>query len=152
MVDIIEAQDIIDRYTALPGGLLECLHGLQGVYGYVPKETINLMADGFNLSRAEVHGVISYYHDFKTSPQGRKIVRICQAESCQAMGSRDLSARVEELLGIKVGETSENGDVTLEVVYCFGNCAISPNLEIDGKLHARVDKNNVENLLTGAAS
>ncbi|MDG1707828.1 MAG: NAD(P)H-dependent oxidoreductase subunit E [Emcibacteraceae bacterium] len=152
MVDIIEAQNIIDRYTALPGGLLECLHGLQGVYGYVPKETIDLMADGFNLSRAEVHGVISYYHDFTKSPRGKKIVRICQAEACQAMGSRELSARVEELLGIKVGETSENGEVSLEVVYCFGNCAISPNLEIDGKLHARVDKNNVEHLLNGAGS
>jgi len=152
MVDIREATDIIDRYTDLPGGLLECLHGVQSVYGFVPKETIDLMADGFNLSRAEVHGVISYYHDFKTSPQGRKVVRICQAEACQSMGSRELSTRVEEVLGIKVGKTSENGDVSLEVVYCFGNCAISPNIEIDGKLHARVDKNNVENLLSGDAS
>ncbi|MDG1438201.1 MAG: NAD(P)H-dependent oxidoreductase subunit E [Emcibacteraceae bacterium] len=152
MVDIREATDIIDRYTALPGGLLECLHGLQGVYGYVPKDTIDLMADGFNLSRAEVHGVISYYHDFKTSPQGRKIVRICLAEACQSMGSRDLSARVEELLGIKVGQTSENGDVSLEAVYCFGNCALSPNIEVDGKLHARVDKDNFENLMSGEIS
>jgi formate dehydrogenase subunit gamma len=152
MVDIVEAQDIIDSYTALPGGLLECLHGLQGVYGYVPKETIDLMADGFNLSRAEVHGVISYYHDFKKSPRGRKTVRICQAEACQAMGSRELSNRVEELLGVKVGQTSEDGAVSLEVVYCFGNCALSPNVEIDGKLHARVDKDNFDNLMQGVAS
>ena len=147
MVDIIGAKNIIDRYTALPGGLLECLHGLQGVYGYVPKETVDLMADGFNLSRAEVHGVISYYHDFKTSPQGRKVVRVCQAEACQSMGSRGLTDRVKEVLGIEMGDTSTDGEYSLEAVYCFGNCALSPNVEIDGKLHARVSSDNFERLL-----
>nr|WP_250646706.1 NAD(P)H-dependent oxidoreductase subunit E [Pseudemcibacter aquimaris] len=144
-----KAQEIIAEYTSLPGGVLECLHGLQGVFGYVPKETIDLIADGFNISRAEVYGVISYYHDFRTSPAGRKIVRICQAEACQAMGSRELTERVEEILGIQTGKTSENGDVTLEAVYCFGNCAISPNLEIDGKLHARVTGEKAAELLKG---
>lgn len=149
MVDLDKATDVINRFKDLQGGLLECLHALQHTFGYVPKETVDIMADGFNISRAEVHGVISYYHDFKTSPQGRKVVRICQAEACQAMGSRDLTKKVEALLGTEVGKTSDNGDYTLEAVYCFGNCALSPNLEIDGKLHARVAPDNFEAILKG---
>lgn len=149
MVDLDKATDVINRFKDLQGGLLECLHALQHVFGFVPKETIDSVADGFNISRAEVHGVISYYHDFKTSPQGRKVVRICQAEACQAMGSRDLTKKVEALLGTEVGKTSDNGDYTLEAVYCFGNCALSPNLEIDGKLHARVAPDNFEAILKG---
>lgn len=149
MVEIDKAIEVIKRYQNTPGGLLECLHGLQKVYGFVPKETIDDIAEGFNISRAEVHGVISYYHDFKTTPRGRKVVRICQAEACQAMGSRDLTARVEELLAIKVGETRNDGAYSLEAVYCFGNCALSPNLEIDGKLHARVNSDNFETLIEG---
>lgn len=152
MVDLDKAREIIADYSSIKGGLLECLHGLQHVFGYVPKETIDSIADGFNISRAEVHGVISYYHDFKTSPRGRKIVRICQAEACQSMGSRELTKRVEELLGIDVGKTSENGDYSLEAVYCFGNCALSPNIEIDGTLHARVTPERAKDLIKGDAS
>lgn len=149
MVDINKAVEVINRYKNLPGGLLECLHGLQAVFGFVPKETIDDIAEGFNISRAEVHGVISYYHDFKTSPNGRKVVRICQAEACQAMGSRDLTKRIEGLLGINVGETSDDGSYSLEAVYCFGNCALSPNIEIDGRLHARANSDNFEKLVKG---
>lgn len=149
MIDIDTSIQVINRYKNIKGGLLECLHALQEVFGYVPKETIDHIAEGFNISRAEVHGVISYYHDFKTSPRGRKVVRICQAEACQAMGSRELTHKVEELLGIKMGETGKDGAYSLEAVYCFGNCALSPNLEIDGKLHARVSLDNFEKLVKG---
>ena len=152
MVDLDKAKKIIDNFKDVEGALLECLHGLQHDFGYVPKETLDLMADGFNISRAEVHGVISYYHDFKTSPQGRKIVRICQAEACQSMGSRALTERVTELLGINVGETSKDGQYSLEAVYCFGNCALSPNIEIDGKLHAKVVPDNFINLINSGDS
>ena len=144
-----KAVEVINQYKDIPGGLLECLHGIQSVFGFVPKETIDDIADGFNISRAEVHGVISYYHDFKTSPRGKKVVRICQAEACQSMGSRDLTKRVEEILRVKVNETREDGAVSLEAVYCFGNCALSPNVEIDGKLHARVTSDNFEKLVKG---
>ena len=152
MVNIDKAIDVIDRYINMPGGLLECLHGLQAVFGYVPKESINDIAEGFNISRAEVHGVISYYHDFKTSPRGKKVVRVCQAEACQAMGSRALTKRVEDLLGIKIGETRDDGAYSLEAVYCFGNCSLSPNVEIDGKLHARVNSDNFEKLVKGGGA
>lgn len=145
MVDINEAQRIVDKFSKLEGGLLECLHGLQHLYGFVPAETIEIMADGFNISRAEVHGVISYYHDFRTKPRGRTLVRVCQAEACQAMGSRALSSHVVKKLGLEVGQSNE--DYTLEAVYCFGNCALSPNLEINGKLHARVGQDNFDELI-----
>ena len=147
MIDMDKANEVINRFKDLEGGLLECLHGVQQAFGYVPKETVNVMADAFNLSRAEVHGVISYYHDFKTNPEGRKVVRICQAEACQSMGSRGLTERVKDVLNIDLGDTSADGEYSLEAVYCFGNCALSPNVEIDGKLHARVSSDNFEALL-----
>lgn len=149
MANLDHASEIIKQFEKVEGGLLECLHAIQKSFGYVPKETVDIIADGFNISRAEVHGVISYYHDFKTSPGGRTVVRICQAEACQAMGSRDLTKRVEDILGLKIGDSNEN--FTLEAVYCFGNCALSPNLELNGKLHARVDKDNFEKLLKSGA-
>lgn len=145
MADLDEAKEIIGRYINIQGGLLECLHALQHVFGYVPKETVDLMAEGFNISRAEVHGVISYYHDFKTTPGGRTKVRICQAEACQAMGSRQLTEQVKSLLGLDVGEN--NDEYSFEAVYCFGNCALSPNIEINGKLLPRANKDNFEKLL-----
>jgi|TARA_R110002096_G_scaffold257381_1_gene451028 formate dehydrogenase subunit gamma len=151
MTDLTQAADIVERFKKMPGGLLECLHAVQAAFGYVPKETVDIMADGFNISRAEVHGVISYYHDFRTSPSGRTVVRVCQAEACQAMGSRELTDRIVDLLGLNVGETSK--DYTLDAVYCFGNCALSPNVEINGTLHPRVSSDNFEKLVkAGGAS
>ncbi len=145
MVDLNKAQAIVDRFSNMEGGLLECLHAVQEGFGYVPPETVELMADGFNISRAEVHGVISYYHDFRKKPAGKNVVRICQAEACQAMGSRELSDHVEKKLGLTAGSSTE--DYTLDVVYCFGNCALSPNVEINGKLSARVSPDNFDALL-----
>ena len=137
MINLDKAASIINDFKNLKGGLLECLHGLQHYFGYVPQETIDVMADAFNLSRAEVHGVISYYHDFKNSPQGRRLVRVCQAEACQAMGSSTLTEHMKQKLGLDMGQTDDQGDYTLDAVYCFGNCALSPNIEIDGKLYGR---------------
>lgn len=147
MIDMVKAQHIVDNHKDLEGGLIECLHALQHSFGYVPKETIDVAAEGFNISRAEVHGVISYYHDFKTKPHGKTVVKVCQAEACQAMGSRALTDHVEKTLGMEVGETTE--DYSLEAVYCFGNCALSPNVEIDGKLHARVGQDDFDGLISG---
>lgn len=150
MPDLKQAADIVERFKKRPGGLLECLHAMQAAYGYVPKETVDSMADGFNISRAEVHGVISYYHDFKTSPSGRTVIRVCQAEACQAMGSRELTDHIVDFLGLDVGDT--NDDYTLDAVYCFGNCALSPNVEINGKLHSRARSDNFEKLVKEGAS
>lgn len=145
MVDINKAQMIIDQYSSLEGGLLECLHAVQHQFGYVPKETIDTLADGFNISRAEVHGVISYYHDFRTKPAGLNVIKVCQAESCQAMGSRALTEHVQKKLALDIGQ--QNEEYSLEAVYCFGNCALSPNLEINGKLHARVGQDDFNHLI-----
>ncbi|MBT5074123.1 MAG: formate dehydrogenase subunit gamma [Kordiimonadaceae bacterium] len=146
-IDLEKANEIVARFKDVEGALLECLHALQHSFGYVPAETLDIMADGFNISRAEVHGVISYYHDFKTSPTGRTVVRVCQAEACQSMGSRHLSEHVQKKLGINMGETGADGNYSLEAVYCFGNCALSPNIEIDGKLHARVGPDKFDEII-----
>ncbi len=145
------AKSLIQKYSSLQGGLLECMHGLQHHFGCVAPESMDLMASAFNLSRAEVHGVFSFYHDFRSSPAGHKIIQICRAEACQAMGSRGLTAHVQDLLGLKLGETSENGNFTLESVYCLGNCALPPNVSVDGKLYARVSPEKFNKIMTEGA-
>lgn len=142
-----EARRIITRCATLKGGLMEALHGLQGAFGYIPAESYDLLADAFNLSGAEVYGVKSFYHDFRDTPAGHHVIKLCQAESCQARGSRLLTAHVEKLLGIELGETTANGRITLEPVYCLGNCAVSPNITINDKLYGRMDKDRLERLL-----
>ena len=108
------------------GPLLPILHALQEEFGYVDQAAEPLIAEALNITRAEVHGVISFYHDFRTSRPGRKIIRVCRAESCQAMGAVALGAHIQARLGIDFGQTGANGDFTLEPVYCLGNCACSP--------------------------
>jgi formate dehydrogenase subunit gamma len=111
----------------------------------VPEETIRQLASELNLSRADVHGVVEYYHDFRTEEPGKHIVKICQAEACQAMGSRELTAYAEKTLAMSLHDT-EN-DITLEAVYCLGNCACSPAVMIDGKTYGRVDAKRFNALL-----
>ena len=147
VIDKAHARSLIDDYASVMGGLLEALHALQKEYGHVPPACNALLADAFNLSSAEVHGVISFYHDFHTTTAGKCQIRICQAEACQAMGSRRLTKHVEDLLGLKLGQTSEGGAYTLEPVYCFGNCATSPNVEIDGRLYGRADEDKIKKIL-----
>jgi formate dehydrogenase subunit gamma len=122
----------------LPGALLPILHALQDEFGYIDSAAVPLVADVLNLSRAEVHGVISFYHDFRHSPPGRHILRICRAEACQSMGCEALVGHVEKRLGVKLGETTHDGSFTLEPVYCLGNCALSPSVMLDGKPYGRV--------------
>lgn len=111
--------------------LLVILHALQHRLGYVPATTVPSIARALGLSRAEVHGVISFYHDFRTEPGGRHHVKVCQAESCQAAGGRDIWPALEAALGCAAGQTSADGSVTLDVAYCLGLCAASPALLID---------------------
>jgi formate dehydrogenase subunit gamma len=145
------AESLIQKYSMLPGGLIECMHAIQHVFGCVPPESMNLLAEGFNLSRAEVHGVFSFYHEFRSQRAGHKVIQVCQAEACQAMGSRGLTEHVQDLLGLKMGETSANGNFTLEPVYCLGNCALPPNVTVDGKLYARVTEDKFSKILGGGA-
>jgi formate dehydrogenase subunit gamma len=137
--DAAIASEIISRFGAKPELLLQVLHAFMERYGFIAEEAIRQIASELNLSRAEVHGVVSFYHDFRTEPPGRHVVKICQSEACQAMGSRALTAHAEQKLGTTLGTTAENQRVTFEPVYCLGLCACAPAVLIDGKLHGRVD-------------
>lgn len=138
---------IIERWKDEPGGLLPLFHEVQAALGFVPVESLDDIAGALNLSRAEVHGVLSFYHDFRTTPGGRHTVQICRAEACQAVGSRALEQRATELLGARLGGTSDDGAVTLEPVYCLGNCACGPSVRVDDRVHGRVDSKKLESLL-----
>ena len=140
---------LVGQYTQLPGALLPLLHAIQSDLGYVPDSAVPIIAKGLNLSRAEVHGVISFYHDFKTTPVGRHTVQVSRAEACQSMGSRQLEAHAKQALGIDYGETTADGAVTLEPVYCLGNCACSPSVRIDDAIYARVDTDLFDDLMSG---
>ncbi len=138
---------LVEQFKAVPGGLLPLLHAIQAEIGYVPDAAVPTIARGLNLSRAEVHGVISFYHDFKTHPVGRTKVQICRAEACQSMGSRQLEAHAKQTLGIDLHETTADGSITLEPVYCLGNCACSPSVRINDDIVARVDTERFDELM-----
>jgi formate dehydrogenase subunit gamma len=142
-----ELRAAIADLLALPGALLPVLHRVQETFGYVPPESVGEIAHALNLSRAEVQGVISFYHDFRSAPTARHRLKVCCAESCQAMGSAALLQHAERRLGTAVGETSKDGDFTLEPVYCLGNCALSPALMVDGELHGRVSAERFDALI-----
>ena len=133
------AQALIAERAGLPGALLPILHALQEHFGYVDPAAVPLVADALNLSRAEVHGVVTFYHDFRATPPGRHVLRLCRAEACQSMGADRLAAHIKSRLGIDFHQTSPDGRVTLEPVFCLGDCACSPALLLGGKLHGRVD-------------
>jgi formate dehydrogenase subunit gamma len=137
----------IESRRNLPGALLPILHGVQDALGYVPDGSIALIAHALNLSRAEVHGVVSFYHYYRTRPPGKHVVYLCRAEACQAMGSVALQAHAKRRLGIDWHETTADGLVTLEPVYCLGNCACAPSLMVDGELHARVTSLSFDELI-----
>ena len=127
--------------------LIDVLHFFQRTFGYIDKEVIPLLAKFFNLSRAEIHGVISFYHDFRQSKPASYILRICQAESCQAMGSRKLTTELKAALNIDFHETNNEADITLEPVYCLGNCSCSPNLTINSQIFSRVTSDHLKQIL-----
>ncbi len=129
----------IDQWRDKPGALMPILHAVQDALGYVPPDSLTLIAHELNLTRAEVHGVVSFYHHFRNAPPGRHIVRLCRAEACQALGARALEAHAKKTLGIDFHETTSDGAITLEPVYCLGNCGCGPSLLIDvDEVHGRV--------------
>jgi formate dehydrogenase subunit gamma len=144
-IDGTTTSEIVADFDSKPEMLVQILQTIVGRFGWIPDETIRQLAEELNLSRADVHGVVEYYHDFRTAEPGKHIVKICQAEACQAMGSRKLTDYVKKTLSMSLHDT-EN-DITLEPVYCLGNCACSPAVMINGKTHGRVDEARFNELL-----
>jgi formate dehydrogenase subunit gamma len=141
------ARAIIAEKQSMAGALLPTLHALQAEFGYIDRDAEPLIANILNLSRAEVHGVVTFYHDFRQKPAGRHVLKLCRAESCQARGSDALAARVEARLGVAFGDTTADGGVTLDPVYCLGLCSVSPAAMLDGRVVARLDQNKLDTLL-----
>ena len=148
--DADRAKARISALEHLPGALLPILHALQEDFGYIHPDATPLIASALNLSRAEVHGVISFYHDFRHSPPGKHVLRICRAESCQSMGCDALIDHVEKRVGVKLGETTPDGSLTVEQVFCLGNCALSPAVMLDGEPYGRVSPSIADFLIDSA--
>ncbi len=144
--------EIVAGLADKPGALMPVLHAVKERVGYIPPEAVPAIARALNLSRAEVHGVISFYHDFRTERPGRKIIRVCRAESCQAMGAIALAEHIQARLGIDFGQTSGSGDFTLEPVYCLGNCACSPAIVVGYDLYGRVNPERFDEILSTVTS
>lgn len=140
-------RDVIAARKHLPGPMLPILHGIQDAVGFVPADAVPMIADALNVSRAEVHGVISFYHHFRQQPAGKHVVQVCRAEACQSVGCETLARHAEQSLGCAFHGTTPDGQFTLEPVYCLGLCACGPNIAIDGELHARVDAARLDGLL-----
>ncbi len=132
-------KEICAAHGALEGPLLPILHAVQAEFGCVPREAVPVIAHELNLTRAEVHGVVSFYHDFREAPAGKRVVKICRAEACQAMGGRALAEQVLKHFRIGWGETSADGAVTVEAVYCLGFCSVAPAALVDGEPHGRLE-------------
>ena len=145
-----EIRDVVTPLTALEGPLLPLLLAIQAEWGHVPQAAVPVLADVLNLGRAEVHGVISFYHDFRDHPAGRHILKICRAEACQSMGGAAMAAGVLDRLGVDWHGTTPDGAVTVEPVYCLGLCACAPAAMLDGQLMGRVDGNRLVNALEAA--
>jgi formate dehydrogenase subunit gamma len=147
-------QAIVEAAVSDQGGraeaLLEILHAVQGALGCIPREAVPPLAASLNLSRAEIQGVIDFYHDFRREPPGRVVIQVCRAEACQAMGVQHLEAHIRSRLGIGYHETTGDGCFSLEPVYCLGNCACAPSLRIDDDIHARVSPERFDELIVDA--
>jgi formate dehydrogenase subunit gamma len=137
--DEAAARDIIAAHAHLDGAALPILHAIQETFGYVPDDALPLIADALNISRADIYGVVTFYHDFRREPPGRRVVKVCRAEACQSMGGRESAAALLGACGVDWGETSADGAITIEAVYCLGLCAVAPAALIDGEPLGRAD-------------
>lgn len=148
--DAARGAEIIAEHAGLEGATLVILHALQEAFGYVPQPAIPMVAEALNLSRAEVHGVFTFYHDFRHAPAGRHVLKLCRAEACQAAGGDALAARAEAKLGIALGHTTADEHVTLEPIYCLGLCATAPSAMLDGRIVGRLDEARLDALVAEA--
>ncbi|MCW4151601.1 formate dehydrogenase subunit gamma [Halomonas sp. 18H] len=140
-------QGEIDALKHKPGALLPILHAIQDRVGYVPEGAVPLLAESLLMTRAEVHGVITFYHHFRTSRPGSHVVRICRAEACQALGARTLEAHAKASLEVDYHQTTRDREITLEAVYCLGNCACGPSISVDDRVHGRVTTESFDRLV-----
>ena len=145
-------REIAASHRAPRGALLPILHAVQEALGCVPPEAIPVLADELNLSRADVHGVVSFYHDFRSEPAGRATVRVCRAEACQAVGAERLVAHLRDRYRVSLGETTLDGSLTAEQVFCLGNCALGPAAQVNGRLHGRLDEVRLSSIIEEAVS
>ena len=136
--ELATVEKLAEDLAKMPGALLPVLHAIQDTFGYVPAQALPVVARVLNLSRAEVHGVISFYHYFRSTPPGRHTLYLCRAEACQSMNARALESHAKARLGVAFHQTTRGGAFSLEPVYCLGNCALSPAMMIDGHLYGRV--------------
>lgn len=148
-VNISRLDDILAAHAGLEGALLPILHAVQATFGYVPQETLPAIAAHLNISRAEIHGVVSFYHDFREAPAGRHIVKLCRAEACQAMGADRVAAHAKAVLNVDWHGTTPDRAVTLEPVFCLGLCACAPAALVDGQVIGRVDEARMDTILAG---
>jgi len=148
--DVERAHALISEQCGREGPLLPLLHAFQEEFGYIDEAAEPLIAQALNISRAEVHGVVTFYHDFRRRPAGRHVLKLCRAEACQAAGGDAIAARAVERLGLPMGATAADGSVTLEPVYCLGLCATAPSAMLDGRLIGRLDEARLDALLREA--
>ena len=144
---VAQVQEILAAHNGMEGPLLPILHAVQAAFGYIPEVALPVIAKNLNISRAEVHGVMTFYHDFREAPAGRHVVKLCRAEACQAMGADRVAAHAQKALGIDWHETTKDGAVTLEPVFCLGLCACGPAALVDGRVVGRVDEARFDALL-----
>ena len=144
--------EIIAEHSLVEGGTLVILHALQEAFGYVPEAAIPMVASALNLSRAEVYGVFTFYHDFRKEPAGRHVLKLCRAEACQAAGGDALATRAEQKLGIALGNTTADERLTLEPIYCLGLCATAPSAMLDGRLIGRLDEARIDAIVAETQS
>ena len=145
--DIDVARAIIAGKQSMSGPLLPILHALQEEFGYIDREAEPLIADILNVTRAEVHGVVTFYHDFRHTPPARHVLKLCRAEACQSTGGDKLAAHAEAKIGIALGGATADGRVSLEPVYCLGLCAVAPSAMLDGRVIGRMDEEKLDALL-----
>jgi formate dehydrogenase subunit gamma len=144
------AAALIESHRALEGAMLPILHALQEEFGYIDAEALPLVADALNVSRAEVHGVVTFYHDFREAPAGRHVLKLCRAEACQSVGCDGLADHLAHRHGLAPGETTADGTLTVENTYCLGNCALGPAAMLDGDLIGRLDADRLDAIVARA--
>lgn len=143
---------LVAAHAGQRGALMPILHALVEEFGYVDPATVPIIADELNLSQAEVHGVVTFYRDFRTTPPGRTTMRICRAEACQAVGAAALVEYATARLGVRLGESTPDGAVTVDEVFCLGNCALGPSVQVGRTVHGRVDTARFDALVAEAGA
>jgi formate dehydrogenase subunit gamma len=144
-----QAKEIIQAHRGMDGAALPMLHALQAALGFIPEDVVPMIAEALNVSRAEVHGIVTFYHDFRHHPPGRHVLKLCRAEACQSMGGDALAAHAQTRLRAGWGESTSDGAVTLEPIYCLGLCACAPSAMLDGKPIGRLDRARLDALIDG---